>query len=135
MGDSDDKSKLERDVVRTRLVDDRDLVRGRLVERYRVVDQDATEDRHTSEASSDLVMTTLLNIRGDIGELKALQLGANVTLSDHTAADRASFAAIDARLNEIEKVELKRKVAIGIWGMIATFTAGAGGILADFLRK
>jgi hypothetical protein len=66
-----------------------------------------------------LLLQTLLNIREDIGELKALQTAANETFAKHCADD----AIAHGRIREIELVQAKQRGAVRTWGIIATGAA------------
>ncbi|MFI5397609.1 MAG: hypothetical protein ACHQ9S_18890 [Candidatus Binatia bacterium] len=88
----------------------------------------------TDTELGDTVLKTLMEIKEDIGELKAMQLSANANLVQHYADDKAMHESFDIRLGKIETTAatvageqkmLRRVAAIGT--TFATITAGVIG--------
>ena len=86
-------------------------------------------------AESDLILTTLLDIKEAIGELKAQQLAANVVLQRHFDDDTSYQEKINAQLGKIETAQSTNAGKVAAYAKIATVAGAAAGIVAGALSN
>jgi hypothetical protein len=82
----------------------------------------------------DMIMKVLLDIRQDIGELKAQQQSANLTLQRHFDDDKAYQLKIDQELEDIVKNQEQQKGAIKAYGAVAAGAGVIAGAVTSLMR-
>jgi hypothetical protein len=74
----------------------------------------------------------LMEISGDLGEMKSLQASANERFDTHLAADVRFVDDTNTRLSTLEAAHSKQMGVIAAVGVIATFIGAVLGIIATW---
>ena len=81
--------------------------------------------------SDNLILQAIMDIKGDIGALKASSQGIEASFAQHVLDDRL----LGGRIGKIETTLAKQRGASRVWVLVGTAAGGVAGTLATIYAK